>query len=144
MKRFCFKKTLYIFIAGKMEIKSVIALVMVFARSSLIGKGSFYMYSKYLIYRYKPNKRFNISSCKNVFCFNTVESLNDKVICPGEAKTEIVQCGHNEIIDINSVTTAYIENWNPCTEEYIVPIIGDLPKTCKSSRKLDVAEVYER
>ena len=126
--------------------KLVIVLVMVHAirSSTSIGRYPPHMCFKFEIQSYKPNEPVSNSQCKNVFCFNSVQSLNDKVICPGEAKTELAQCGHNEIIDVNSVTIAYVENWNPCTEEYLLPIIRNLPQTCKSNRKLDVAEVYER
>ena len=72
----------------------------------------------------------------------------NKVICFGSSQSETIGCGYNGIIDIQSVTIAYVENTNQCTEEYMIPVIESIQPPCKRSaennRNTDGSEVYKR
>ena len=77
----------------------------------------------------------------------TNNSGMNKVFCVG-SQTKTVACGDSEIIDIQSVTIAYVENTNQCIEEYIIPVIEIIEPPCKRSSKnarhTDGSEVYKR
>ena len=76
------------------------------------------------------------------------EAIMNKVICVGSSQTKIIACGYLEIIDIQSVTIAYVEDRNQCTEEYMIPVIESIQPPCKRSLKnnqyTDGSEVYRR
>ena len=72
----------------------------------------------------------------------------NKVICVGSSQTKPIACGYSEILDIQSVTIAYVNNTNECTEEYMIPEIERIQQPCKRSLKnsqhTDGSEVYKR
>ena len=71
----------------------------------------------------------------------------NKVICVG-SQTKTAGCGYSEIIDIQSVTIAYVENTYQCTEEFMIPAIESIQPPCKRSwkttQRTDGSEVYKR
>ena len=72
----------------------------------------------------------------------------NKVICVGSSQTKTVGCGDSEIMDIQSVTIAHVENTNQCTEEHMIPVIETIQPPCKRSSKnnqnTDGSEMYKR
>ena len=76
------------------------------------------------------------------------QNVINGIICIESTQTETFQCGYTEIIDIQSVTIAYVENTNQCTEEYMIPVIETILPPCKRSAKdsenTDGPEVYKR
>ena len=72
----------------------------------------------------------------------------NKVICVGSSQTKTIACGYSEIIDIQSVTIAFVKDRNQCTETYMIPVIESIQPPCKRSlkdlRHVDGSEVYRR
>ena len=76
------------------------------------------------------------------------QQIQTKVLCKLDTNTEPLFCQYNEIIDVKSVTIAVVGNWNPCTQQRLVPLINSLRSQCKRSNKspaqTDGVEVYKR
>ena len=77
----------------------------------------------------------------------TGRKVIDVMICTGSMQPHMTSCGLNEIIDIQSVTIAYVPNINQCNAESLIPVIESIRPPCKRSQKTpqgtDGSEVHK-
>ena len=83
-----------------------------------------------------------------LFVIVTGEEIFNVVLCAGSEQQYILGCGPQEIIDIHSITVAYVPDIGKCTVDTLVPKIGNIQPPCRRSaktpEKTDGLEVYKR
>ena len=78
----------------------------------------------------------------------TGKEIFNRVLCAGSEQQYVIGCGFQEIIDIHSITVAYLPDVDKCNVDNLLPKIESIQPPCKRSMKTpsatDGAEVYRK